>query len=256
MADNIKDNIVYPETITVAVQSISKGVRNVYVEEPITDCVIKFEAFVDAYKFVQTEDLTEAGIAVHPYGAIIVPDIATAEKAELEIEYAGVIYSISNVDFNTLEVGDTFEVSENGEVMPDKQGGTKLYGPYYANGSRSTTITSGNASPITLGGIDEDDHYVLSDSEGNTVITNYVLGESEEPVKFLLCGYYISPLAGDFNVIDITAPTYFDNEGETQISDAQITIYNPTESSITFAAEDVMMWFYADKELEVVPETP
>lgn len=55
-------------------------------------------------KFIQTEEATKAGIAIHPYGAVIIP--ANAKAIAVEFEYNGNIYkSTTNVD-NTAAVGD------------------------------------------------------------------------------------------------------------------------------------------------------
>ena len=55
-------------------------------------------------KFIQTEEATKAGIAIHPYGAVIIPENAAA--IAVEFEYNGNIYkSTTNVD-KTAAVGD------------------------------------------------------------------------------------------------------------------------------------------------------
>lgn len=59
-----------------------------------------------SYAFVQTKELTEEGIAVHPYGAVIYPTGATAQK--LEITMSGNSYSTSAAfAYTTAKVGDT-----------------------------------------------------------------------------------------------------------------------------------------------------
>lgn len=46
------------------------------------------------YKFIQTEELTEAGVAVHPWGGIIIPADAMndLQNANLTVEYGGELY--------------------------------------------------------------------------------------------------------------------------------------------------------------------
>lgn len=46
------------------------------------------------YKFIQTEELTEAGVAVHPWGGIIIPADAASSlsNANLTVEYGGELY--------------------------------------------------------------------------------------------------------------------------------------------------------------------
>lgn len=59
-----------------------------------------------AYKFVQTEDCVKQSIAVHPYGAIIYPASAVAQK--LSIEMAGNTYTTAAAfDYTTTKVGVT-----------------------------------------------------------------------------------------------------------------------------------------------------
>lgn len=71
------------------------------------------------YKFIQTEELTALGVAVHPYGAIIVPDYASA-KADAEkviVEFNGNKYGIDLITvFEELQVNAsiTFEHIEEG----------------------------------------------------------------------------------------------------------------------------------------------
>lgn len=47
------------------------------------------------YNFVQTEALTEEGIAVHKYGAVIIPASKSATEITLEMEVDGVVYDNS-----------------------------------------------------------------------------------------------------------------------------------------------------------------
>ena len=59
-----------------------------------------------AYKFVQTEDCVKQSIAVHPYGAIIYPANAVAQK--LSIEMTGNTYTTAAAfDYTTTKVGNT-----------------------------------------------------------------------------------------------------------------------------------------------------
>lgn len=55
-------------------------------------------------RYIQTREATEAGIAIHPYGAVIIP--ANAPAIALEFEYNGGRYkSTTNID-KTADVGD------------------------------------------------------------------------------------------------------------------------------------------------------
>lgn len=64
-----------------------------------------------SYKFVQTEDMTSKGIAVHPYGAIIYPD--NAEATVITVEMAGNTYkSAAAFAYSTATVGDTVTLNK------------------------------------------------------------------------------------------------------------------------------------------------
>lgn len=56
-----------------------------------------------AYQFVQTESATAAGVAVHRYGAVIIPD--DTDAVTLDINLNGTLYRATGVA-STLDVGD------------------------------------------------------------------------------------------------------------------------------------------------------
>lgn len=67
----------------------------------------------EAGKFVQTQQATEDGIAVHPYGAIIIPTKTTPLTITLKYEYMGETYvGASAVGVADLSVGDTVTLSK------------------------------------------------------------------------------------------------------------------------------------------------
>ena len=69
------------------------------------------------YNFVQTEDLTEDGIAVHPYGAIIIPSSASSESLtfKLSVPAYGVTYTQTTTGITGagLDVGDTIAFAKD-----------------------------------------------------------------------------------------------------------------------------------------------
>lgn len=84
-----------PATITAEIDSQSVG------DDVAT--VWTFKLPVDGgFKFVQTEELTEAGIAVTPTGTVIVPDSVTVTDEVIVVEYMGESYSM---DVDDLAVG-------------------------------------------------------------------------------------------------------------------------------------------------------
>jgi len=67
----------------------------------------------EAGRFVQTQQATEDGIAVHPYGAIIIPTKTTPLTITLTYEYMGETYVGSGaVGVADLAVGDTVTLSK------------------------------------------------------------------------------------------------------------------------------------------------
>ena len=62
------------------------------------------------YNFIQTEDATQAGIAIHKYGAVIIP-AADTDGVVLSIESNGKTYTASAALKNTAAVGDTLTFS-------------------------------------------------------------------------------------------------------------------------------------------------
>lgn len=106
--------ITAPNTFTVHVDSKDES------EEAIT-----FTFSVDTsdenptlantnYNFIQTEALTKAGIAVHKYGAVIIPASKSATEITLEMEVDGVLYdnSAGTKLTGTTEVDATITMSK------------------------------------------------------------------------------------------------------------------------------------------------
>jgi hypothetical protein len=57
-------------------------------------------------KYIQTEDATEAGIAVHPYGAYVLPDSENDTKCTPTISLGGTLYDGGTDISSALDVGD------------------------------------------------------------------------------------------------------------------------------------------------------
>lgn len=81
-------NITPPKTINVNI--LSKSVDNdnvVFTLAPVDGASLA----PGTYKFLQTEDAVKAGIAVHPYGGVIMPNKSTS-TVTLSMEVGGIIY--------------------------------------------------------------------------------------------------------------------------------------------------------------------
>lgn len=63
-------------------------------------------------RFVQTEALTTAGIAVHPYGALMIPAGKTAETITLVADINGITYSAATTITSASNVGDTVTMNK------------------------------------------------------------------------------------------------------------------------------------------------
>lgn len=68
----------------------------------------------DTAQFVQTEALTKAGIAVHPYGGIIIPASQAATEIVLEVTLNGATYTNATTNINAASsVGDSVVLSKS-----------------------------------------------------------------------------------------------------------------------------------------------
>lgn len=71
------------------------------------------------YEFIQTEELTEAGIAVQPYGAILINTLApsTLEELTLSLKTAGGVLVSSETLFDIIDgvVGSVVSFAEESE---------------------------------------------------------------------------------------------------------------------------------------------
>lgn len=97
-----------PNTVTFKVESVvssdnAKVMTFVMDSTPVLDNL--------SIDFKQTEELTEAGIAVHRYGAIIVPNTYTDTTIDLEIKIGDTIYNATGVDLSS-EVGTTITANK------------------------------------------------------------------------------------------------------------------------------------------------
>lgn len=63
-------------------------------------------------RFVQTEALTTAGIAVHPYGALMIPAGKTAETITLVADINGITYTATTTITSASNVGDTVTMNK------------------------------------------------------------------------------------------------------------------------------------------------
>ena len=59
------------------------------------------------FSFVQTKEATEAGIAIHKYGAIMIPASAVETGIKLQINVEGTIYESETTINGSVNVGDT-----------------------------------------------------------------------------------------------------------------------------------------------------
>ena len=64
------------------------------------------------YQFVQTEDMIDDGIAVHPYGAVIIPTAQAETEVTLVAEMNGYTYTATSAITAASDVGDTVTISK------------------------------------------------------------------------------------------------------------------------------------------------
>lgn len=97
-----------PATITAQITGIETNENNV-VYTFVT--FSSDNAMGEEARFVQTEDCVRAGIAVHPYGAFIVP-AAGVDTFKPVAKLRDAIYTGTNVTVNTAEIGTTIVLTK------------------------------------------------------------------------------------------------------------------------------------------------
>lgn len=106
-------SISAPASLTFKVASISGDDNaDVVTLEPTGDAGLVGK---DGYKFVQTEDLTSSGVAVHPYGALIIPKTSPATSVQPEVELIPVdtkYLLASAITASQLSVGGTVTLAK------------------------------------------------------------------------------------------------------------------------------------------------
>lgn len=99
--------ITAPASFTFTVSDKSADAYNTVLSLTPTESAALSE---QNYNFIQTEDATAAGIAIHKYGAIIIP-AADTDGVVLELESNGKVYQAAAAIKNTADVGDTVTLS-------------------------------------------------------------------------------------------------------------------------------------------------
>ena len=110
--DSSSSNAENDTTITAEVVNKSVGENGtVIVIEPQSDSAT---LSAQNFEFIQNEDCTEEGVAVHKYGAIMYP--ANANAVPLSFKVGDDVYTSSSVA-TTVDVGDTITFTKNGSAI-------------------------------------------------------------------------------------------------------------------------------------------
>lgn len=113
------------------------GSTIIVIEDSDTTASRKFQN----YRYVQSKGLTEIGVAVHPYGGVIIPDVvkerATAGEIDLskyhvEVNFNREVYAIALNALLALEIGDAIEFAKTGVGYADGEVITTIP-PIYAS---------------------------------------------------------------------------------------------------------------------------
>lgn len=101
--------ITAPSTITLTVtEKCVSDIATTVTLENTTDDTLQ----PSAIQLVQTEDLTEEGIGVHPYGALLIPDDAISEAMTLMAKLGEESYTAtSTITGSSVDIGDTITLS-------------------------------------------------------------------------------------------------------------------------------------------------
>ena len=193
----VKDTapVTEPETITLTVTE--KSVSDV--ATVITLGVTDFEnSMADSnVKFIQTEELTENGVAVHKYGAYMFPTGANGGKVAVRL---GENEYVSSSDISTeSEVGDTFTLSQGEPPTPPEPPeppeppaeDIPIIGFYLqsTDGTLETSIFSNTSSENKIEGEVYDDSFhcisITNDGTGTYNVGNpckiFVVADSGDP---------------------------------------------------------------------------
>lgn len=102
-------SIALPASVTVTITDKSESDAAVILTLGIADTAALAHS---AYNFVQTEDLTELGVAMHKYGAVVIPAAATGEDITLVMEVDGTTYTATTDITDASDVGDTVTLAK------------------------------------------------------------------------------------------------------------------------------------------------
>lgn len=104
--------ITAPTTLSFTVSGVTSddNATVITLEPTVTNSLVAG----DGYKFVQTEDDTENGVAVHPYGAYIIPKATTAIEVTptVELKKVNATYVAGTAITEAIEVGTTVTVTK------------------------------------------------------------------------------------------------------------------------------------------------
>ena len=103
-------SISVPNSITANVTDVSKVSGATVVNVVVDDSDVSF-APTDV-QFIQTEALTEAGVAVQKFGSFIVPKTQLSESFVVEANIKGTTYISSATGIGALAVGDTITLNK------------------------------------------------------------------------------------------------------------------------------------------------
>lgn len=101
-------SIAPPASFSVSLSQKSVGDNTTVFTLEVDDSVASLAS--SSANFIQTEEAVKAEIAVHKYGAIIMP--ASAKTVTLSMDVNGVIYTAATALTPTAEVGDTFTMNK------------------------------------------------------------------------------------------------------------------------------------------------
>ena len=103
-------NTTLPATITLNVTDKSVGETATTISFVPDDSV---SLAPSSLQFVQTNDLVDDGIAVHPFGALLVPAAELEKEITLVAKIGDTTYSAADVVVGTTKTGDTITLTKN-----------------------------------------------------------------------------------------------------------------------------------------------
>ena len=112
-------NITMPESFTAHVSDKSESDIATTLTFNVETTDKQAALFDQSFSFVQTEELTSEGIAMHPYGAVLIPNSKVTTKFNIEMVVNGITYKSTTQIDGTTAVDATIALNKQAAMIND-----------------------------------------------------------------------------------------------------------------------------------------